>query len=102
MPPFEFATAARIVFGEGTASQLTGIAQAFGKRFLLVTGRRGFPAPGLDARCFTVQQEPTLQTVREGAAAFREAGCDGVIAAGGGSVIDAGKAIAAAAANTGD
>ena len=51
---------------------------------------------------FSIATEPTIGTVREGVAAFREGGCDFVIAIGGGSAIDAGKAIAAAAANSGD
>ena len=46
--------------------------------------------------------EPTVQLVREGVQAFRKAGCDMVVGIGGGSVIDAAKAIAALAPNSGD
>ena len=100
---FEFATAGRIVFGAGSVAQLPAIAAELGAHALLVTGKRGNPGPGLKARAaFIVAKEPELQTVRAGVEAFRTAGCDYVIAIGGGSVIDAGKAIAAAAANPGD
>jgi len=97
---FEFATAGRIVFGCGTLAQLDGIAAGFGKRPLIVTGKR--PFAGVGGTRFSVATEPIVGMVREGVAAFREAGCDFVIAIGGGSAIDAGKAIAAAASNSGD
>jgi alcohol dehydrogenase class IV len=97
---FEFATAARVVFGAGTFSQLKGIAAQLGKRPLVVTGSHArFSAAG---RLFAVAKEPTIDLIREGVAVFRDAGCDMVIAIGGGSAVDAGKAIAAAAANSGD
>jgi len=99
MLPFEFATAGRIVFGAGTFPQLDAIAGGFGKRRFIVTGRRGADVAGPK---FTVAGEPSIALVREGVEAFRAAGCDLVIAIGGGSAIDAGKAIAAAAANAGD
>ena len=35
---FEFATATRIVFGEGTAATLPELARSFGTRPLVVTG----------------------------------------------------------------
>ncbi len=73
-----------------------------GAKPLLVTGRRMVGAPGLEGPRFIVAGEPTLDTVREGVIAFREGACDSVIAIGGGSAIDAGKAIAAAAANPGN
>ncbi len=98
--PFEFATTGRIVFGAGTFAQLHEIAASHGKRPFVVTGKRGVPS--LAAPSFPVAGEPTIALVREGANAFRAAGCDLVIAVGGGSAIDAGKAIAAAAANPGD
>jgi alcohol dehydrogenase class IV len=59
-------------------------------------------AAGLNCTIFGVPGEPTVDLVRQGAAALRSAACQLVIAVGGGSVIDAGKAIAALAANPGD
>jgi alcohol dehydrogenase class IV len=98
---FEFATAGRIVFGSGTFAQLEGIAAGFGMKPLIVTGKRPRDA-GVAGQLFSVAGEPTIALVREGVEVFRGAGCDLVIAIGGGSAIDAGKAIAAAAANPGD
>ena len=40
-----------------------------------------------------VDANPTEQNVTDGVAAYKEAGCDGVIALGGGSPLDAAKAI---------
>lgn len=97
---FEFATAGRIIFGAGTLAQLEGIAAGFGNRPLIVTGKR--TVAGVAGPRFSVANEPTIAMIREGVGAFRDAACDSVIAIGGGSAIDAGKAIAAAAANTGD
>ena len=48
-----------------------------------------------------VTPDPTDVNVEEGLAIFRTKGCDGVIAVGGGSSIDAGKGIAVMAANNG-
>jgi alcohol dehydrogenase class IV len=98
---FEFATAGRIIFGSGTFAQLDGIAAGFGKRPLIVTGKRAI-AGGMFSVQFSVGGEPTIALVREGVEALRASGCDLVVAIGGGSVIDAGKAIAAAAANSRD
>jgi alcohol dehydrogenase class IV len=97
---FEFATAGRIIFGSGTFSQLARIAGAYGRHPLVVTGRR--PVDGIAGTPFQVAGEPTIAVVRTGVDAFRQAECDMVIAIGGGSAIDAGKAIAASAANAGD
>ncbi len=103
---FEFATATRIVFGEGKAATLPELARAFGARPLVVTGasadRRAKLVAALSAETFAVWGEPTVDLVREGVRRVRDAGCDVVVSIGGGSAIDAGKAIAAIAANGGD
>jgi alcohol dehydrogenase class IV len=50
---------------------------------------------GIEHAVFSgVQGNPTAHNVREGIAAYREASCGGIIAFGGGSAIDVGKAIA--------
>lgn len=100
MRSFEFSTAGRIVFGVGTFAQLPEILKGYGTRPLVVTGRR--PVAGVTGPRFSVAAEPTMALVREGVGVFRAEGCDCVVAIGGGSAIDAGKAIAAAAANSGD
>jgi alcohol dehydrogenase class IV len=102
---FEFATAARIVFGRGAFAELPKIVREFGRRALLVTGRdaeRAAPVrSALDCELFSVSGEPTVEMVRRGAAVAR-GGCDFVIGLGGGSAMDAAKAIAALATNPGD
>jgi alcohol dehydrogenase class IV len=55
---------------------------------------------GLTSTLFGVTGEPTVEAVREGTSLFCAAGCELLIAIGGGSAIDAGKAIAALAANS--
>ena len=108
---FEFATAAHILFGEGMAREVAPAAAAMGRRALLVTGvsrERAAPlaaqleAAGVACAPFTVPGEPTVEMIRAGAAYARDESCALVIAMGGGSAIDAGKALAAMLANPGD
>lgn len=108
---FEFATSGRIVFGPGSLDELPAIAAALGRRALLVSGRspeRAAPArerlegAGLAVVPFAVAGEPRVEDVRRGCALARDGAVDLVIACGGGSAIDAGKAIAALLGNDGD
>jgi len=102
---FEFATAGRIVFGPGAVREVTPASRSFGKRALLVTGRspeRAAAIAGLDAAFFCVPEEPSVDLVRRAVETARAEQCDHVVAVGGGSVIDAGKAVAALLANRGD
>src|ERR1041385_2727154 len=105
---FEFATANRIVFGAGQIKLLPDIARAHGSSALVVVGkeserteeiRRMLAARGISVTPFNVPHEPTVELVTAGAAQVRLENCDSVIAIGGGSVMDAGKAIAALATN---
>jgi alcohol dehydrogenase class IV len=101
---FEFSTAGRILFGAGKFAELPAAVATLGRRVFLVTGKD--PArvntSGLEHVSFRVPGEPTVDLIREGVSAFRGSGCDVVVAIGGGSALDAAKAIAAAATNPGD
>jgi alcohol dehydrogenase class IV len=109
---FEFATATRVLFGAGRLAEVPELVRALGgRRVMIVTGstparaaplREGLDRLGLSTLLFRVEGEPTLELAREGTATAMAAGCDAVVALGGGSVMDAGKAIAALAANGGD
>jgi alcohol dehydrogenase class IV len=105
---FEFATAGRIMVGVGRAAELPGVLAGLGSRVLVFTGAD--PARhaglldglGLPATVFEVPAEPTIELARAGVAAAREHGADVVAAIGGGSAIDAGKAVAMLLGNGGD
>ena len=108
---FEFATASRIVFGPGTVKEAGPAARDLGSRALIVTGRSSERAAvltdtlrsaGLDYVTFAVTGEPTTEMMREGVRLALAEACDVVIGFGGGSAIDAAKAIATLAANGGD
>lgn len=108
---FEFATASRIVFGAGSVAQLPAITQSFGGRALLVMGRDAqrvaplrsrLEQSGVDCVAFPVPGEPTVTLVREGARVCNASERDVVVAVGGGSAIDAAKAIAIVAEHSGE
>src|SRR5581483_11465632 len=108
---FDFATAARIVFGPGTVREVGDAAAVLGRRAAVVTGNsaeraaaliKDLDAAGVTSFRFAVAGEPTLELIRQGARAAREHRCDLVIGIGGGSALDAGKALAALLTNPGD
>ena len=106
---FEFAAPARILFGEGRLGEVPMIASAFGSRALVVEGQSGraeslvqqLGEKGIVASRLRVSSEPTILLVEDGVRQARADRCDVVIALGGGSVIDAGKAISALLTNGG-
>lgn len=111
LAPFEFTTAGRLVFGRGTRSQAAPAAATFGGRALVVTGRsseRVLPfladlaAHGVSGERFVVPSEPTLEHIREGLRLATDHGAQVVVGLGGGSALDAAKAIGILAAHPGD
>lgn len=108
---FEFATATRIVFGASALQQIGASAKAFGRRALVVTGRNpqraekllaSLSGSDISAVTLAVAGEPEIPTVESGVALAKKEHCDLVISLGGGSAIDAGKAIAAMLTNEGE
>ncbi|MGD9612100.1 MAG: iron-containing alcohol dehydrogenase [Kiritimatiellia bacterium] len=108
---FDFASPQRVLFGPGTFQQAGALAQALGRRALVVTGRdptRAAPlldllrAAGIATEAFPVGGEPTTDVVRAGTARALAIAADLVVGFGGGSPLDAAKAIAVLATNGGD
>jgi len=106
--PFNFAKLPLIYFGSGKISGLPGIISNFGKSMLLVTGARSFadsPAAaslsgemksrGVDIHRVVVDREPSPELIDDTVRRFSGRDIDVVVSIGGGSVIDAGKAISA-------
>jgi alcohol dehydrogenase class IV len=114
VPPFAFRTAGAIAFGRGARKMLAEAAARFGSRVLLVTGARSLAASGeldrarehlasagLEVATWSMSGEPDVDAVDRGAATAKACGSQVVVAIGGGSVLDAAKAIAAVTANGG-
>jgi alcohol dehydrogenase len=108
-PPGAFTVARlpRIVFGAGAFESLPRVAGEFGRRVLVVTGARFLRMAGYWERLVAglrredigfettqVEGEPSPELIDRAVAEFRTRGIDAVIGIGGGSVLDAAKAIA--------
>jgi alcohol dehydrogenase class IV len=108
---FEFSTATHIAFGPGALREVGLAARQFGRHALVVTGgasRRAdrlldlLAAEGVAATVFAFAGEPTIDVVIAATARARAAGCDLVVGFGGGSRLDAAKAVSALLTNPGD
>jgi alcohol dehydrogenase len=104
---FQVARLPEIRFGSGTFDQLPEILAGHGKRVLLVTGRRSLretprwqrfcdalDAGGITRYEVTIDGEPSPELVDDAVAAHRGNEIDVVAGIGGGSALDAAKAIA--------
>ncbi len=108
---FEFATAARIICAPGALADAAPSLARWPGKVLVVTGKDPARAERLlqilaknniQFSVFPVSGEPSIPIVEAGALQAKENDCKSVIAFGGGSAIDAGKAIAALATNPGN
>lgn len=105
---FAFAATPRVLFGTGSFDKLPGLISAYGKRVLLVTGGASFRNSSqylqlinqLEKKALPyfkvkVTTEPSPELIDQAVNNFRKEKIELVVAIGGGSVIDAGKAISA-------
>ncbi len=105
--PFSIAHLPRIEFGAGGITKLPSLIARYGNRVLLVTGQRSFtdspywPAllaaldkAGIGWEQARVGDEPSPQLVDETVRQFHGKGVTVIVGIGGGSVLDAAKAIA--------
>ena len=116
MNDFIFQNTTKIYFGKNQLQHLGEEAAKFGKKVLMVYGGGSIKRIGLYDKVKTVlanagltvlelggvEPNPHHTTVNKGAAICKREGVDVVLAVGGGSTIDASKAIAAAANYEGD
>ncbi|WP_071460525.1 iron-containing alcohol dehydrogenase [Bacillus massilinigeriensis] len=116
MDNFTFWNPTRLIFGKGQIEQLETEVPKYGKKVLLVYGGGSIKRNGLydkisshleKAGAFVyelsgVEPNPRLSTVKKGVEICKREGIDFLLAAGGGSVIDCTKLIAAGAKYDGD
>ncbi|HEY5956168.1 MAG TPA: iron-containing alcohol dehydrogenase [Polyangiaceae bacterium] len=107
---FEFSTANKIIFGEGTAEQLPDLVRGYGNRLLIVTGRtpqrfselfERIASKGIDSVSIPIHREPSLGDIESALQVAREHQAQVVLGIGGGSALDAAKAVAALLGNPG-
>ena len=115
MQPREFITPAQIVVGSNAVEQIGEQCRKRGWRKALIVSDTIMVGLGLVARVEQlldaagigsavyagVNSEPVVEYVQEGLAVYHDQRCDHVVAIGGGSPIDAAKAIAVLVTNTG-
>ncbi|MGN0665490.1 MAG: iron-containing alcohol dehydrogenase [Huintestinicola sp.] len=113
---FQYNLPVNLIFGRGKADKTGEIASAYGKKALVVTGTgstkrselldrvvSSLKAFGTETAVFDkVTQNPLTTAVYEGVALAKESGCDMILGVGGGSIMDAAKAIAFCCVNDGD
>jgi alcohol dehydrogenase class IV len=112
MQTYQFKAPSVIVNGPGAAKEVGSFAKGLGKKALIVTDgnlekiglleeiKKSLDAAGIGLAIYDkVIAEPSMEYTEEGLKAYREAQADFLIAIGGGSPIDAAKAISALATN---
>lgn len=110
-----FSMQAKVYFERGGLEKYLPEIKNYGKKILIVSGRKSIFKSGLYDRMSKrlsekgiehisypdVTPEPDTEDVEKGVRLCKKEGCDCILAVGGGSAMDAGKAIAVLAANGG-
>jgi alcohol dehydrogenase class IV len=108
MKSFTLARIPELIFGVGKISLLPGIVGRYGKNLLIITGHRSFlesaqadslfgnlKKEGFRWSIYPINHEPSPEDIDRAVERYKDSKPDVVVAIGGGSVIDAGKAISA-------
>ncbi|MCR4378846.1 MAG: iron-containing alcohol dehydrogenase, partial [Rhodospirillales bacterium] len=106
-PAFTIAALPKIIFGSGMLKELPGEIKHFGKRALIVTGagsfiasaawamlRQRFADEGISFELLPVPGEPSPEGIDAAVTLHKASNFDVVVGIGGGSALDAAKAIA--------
>lgn len=113
---FNYNLPVNIIFGRGRVSEIGSEVLKYGKTALIVTGKTSTKKTGLLDRTIKllnesdiktivfdeVEQNPLTTTAYDGAELAKKEKCDVVVGLGGGSIMDAAKAIAFITLNEGD
>ncbi|WP_300271670.1 iron-containing alcohol dehydrogenase [Halomonas sp.] len=113
--PFSFEMPTKIEFGIGLTRRLGEFVESLGGSKALVITDPGLIAAGVVERVTSalsqhgiehvvfseVESEPDARGVEASVELFRESGCDVIVAVGGGSALDTGKAVSAMLTNPG-
>jgi alcohol dehydrogenase class IV len=106
---FELSVPEKIIFGKGSLARLGELVSGFGNRALIVHGANPERARSIEGlltqsttHLYSVRNEPTIEDIANGVEEAKTREVRFVIGIGGGSVIDAAKAISGLAANSGD
>ncbi len=115
IPAFGFRCGSEIVFGRGVLARLGTIASSLGRRAFIVHGNAHLSAAGqhalvrsmldgsgIHSTSVGIRGEPDVETVDAAAGLARAGRTDLVIGIGGGSVIDAAKAVSGLISNPGN
>lgn len=107
IPEFNFAPTPHLFFGAGKQKVLPDVIRTYGSKILLITGAQSLQSSAqgthliaklynqFSVEHFIIDKEPTPELIDRGVAENRSKKIDVVVAIGGGSVLDAGKAISA-------
>jgi alcohol dehydrogenase class IV len=108
---FELSVPEKIIFGNGSVARLEQLVSGYGNRALIVHGAnpdRASSIQGLlgksacEVHLYSVHGEPTVEDIAKGVDEAKRSSATVVIGIGGGSAIDAAKAISGLATNPGE
>jgi alcohol dehydrogenase class IV len=106
--PFKFAPTPKILFRSNQISELDTVIKSYGSKIILVTGLNSFlgtkqaktllnkfDSDGFDYHLVKISGEPSPEMIDTAVKNLNDKSVNAVVAVGGGSVVDAGKAISA-------